>query len=307
MKTVIFAHRTVGYNCVKHLIEMAKPILVIIPNSDNGIDDYYKSVKKLVSEKEIQYYQPKHLKNNTHILNSIEQFNPEIAFSCYYPHIIPDNILSVFKFGGLNIHGGVLPYYRGTFSGVWSIINDEIESGVSLHYMEKNIDLGDIVEVQKCQISNDETGLSLYEKTSEISLNIFKKYYCKLEKGDILPRIVQSSKIGTYYSRKLPFDGLIQWSWNDRKVYNFCRALNFPPYKGAVTYLNGNEFEIIEAVQTDSISINQPGTIISVNKGILVSTSTNDIYIITIKCLGKTLNNDLYSDFGIFEGGKFES
>lgn len=307
MKTVVFAYRTVGYECIKYLIDIAEPPTVIIPYDDDGIDGSFKSVKKLVLDNNINYMQPQNLKNNTTLEIFIKELKPDVAFSCYFPIIIPINILSYFKYGGLNLHGGILPEYRGTFSGVWSIINDEIESGVTIHYMDKQVDVGDIVEIKRCAIKDEYTGLNLYEKTSQISVELFKKYYHLLKNNGTLLRIPQKLSNGNYYSRKIPYDGVINWEWRSRKIYNFCRALNFKPYKGALTYLNGKEFEVTEVSETVIKSKKIPGSIISYNEdGILVSTQTNDIRINNLKYNCMTIPAKSYSEYGIKENLRFK-
>ena len=183
MVTVLFCYRTLGYRCLKYLINNnSPPEVVVVPIDDKGVDGKFKSVKKLAIENKIKLFQPKSLVEDEVFLDTLKNLNPYLAFSCYYPKIIPNNVLNLFEFGGINIHGGILPFYRGTFSGVWSIINNEYESGVTLHFMDESIDTGDIIEIKKIKIDKKDTGLSLYEKTADISINLFEKYYCLTQK-----------------------------------------------------------------------------------------------------------------------------
>ena len=173
--------------------------------------------------------------------------------------------------------------------------------------MEQRVDLGDIVEIKKCHINNRDTGKSLYKKVSNASVELFIKYYTKLSRGESLPRIPQESSIGDYYSRKLPYNGVINWEWSDRKVYNYCRSLNFPPFKGAVTILNGNEFEILGVKETKLKSNKLPGSIVSTSKdGIIVSTATNDIRINIIKYANAKLTSNMFSDLGLKVNNRFD-
>ena len=307
MKTALFAYRTVGYECAKYLTEDGDETTFIIPAEDKGTDGTYKSTKKMLVENNIPFFQPKNLRGWNKLRIHLESIDPDIAFSCYYPNIIPMNILSLFHLGGLNIHGGILPNYRGTFSGVWSIINDEKESGVTLHFMEEKVDLGDIVEIRKCTIQNDDTGKSLYERISIISIALFKKYYKKIKNREPLERILQDASEGKYYSRKLPHGGLIDWGWDDRKIYNFCRACNYPPYKGAVSKIAGRDYEILDVKQTYESSNMHPGTIVKTSKnGITVSTNGNDIFINCLKFDGNVIAMKDFINNLPFTGNKFE-
>ena len=307
MVTILFGYRTLGYRCLKSLIDNnCPPKAVVVPIDDEGVDGNFKSVKKLAIENKIKLFQPKKLKEDEGFLSSLKNLNPYLAFSCYFPKIIPNNVLSLFEFGGINIHGGILPDYRGTFSGVWAIINDERESGVTLHFMDDHIDTGDIIEIKKIKINLSDTGISLYDKTAELSLSLFEKYYRMIYNGEQIPRMKQKIGSGKYYKRKLPYDGLIKWSWNSRKIYNFTRALHFPPYKGALTIINGNEFEILSLRETSDFSTLKPGTIIETEKVIKVATKSYNVLLTKIKYLDKSIEHNDYDRLGLVRGNRFE-
>jgi len=287
MKTVLFAYRNVGYECVKYLLTIKRPpSLVVIPEENDYEKKNFKSVKDLCLENEVTFYEGGKIASDYQLLSKLEKIKPEIIFSCYYPYIIPKQMLEIPHKGGLNFHGGLLPEYRGTFSGVWSIINDESKSGVTLHYMDSRIDLGDIVEIKECRITDDDTGISLYKKTSIISIEMFKKYYNLISDKKVLKRKKQQLDNGRYYKRELPYKGIINWEWSSRRIFNFCRALFFPPFKSAKTYLFGKCVEIIRTRETLNKSDKKPGTFFEKKNRLLVSTSTFDLEILEIKIDG---------------------
>ena len=296
MKIVLFAHRNVGLECVKYVNSNNLNTLIVLPPNDDGLDGNFKSVKKFVIENNLPYVQPDSM-NNGSFLKTLMDFNPNTSFSCYFPLIIPSNILSIFKEGSFNLHGAILPDYRGTFSGVWSLINDEKYSGSTIHYMDKNIDTGNIIEVKKCEIGNNDTGYTLYEKTSMLSISLFKKYCNKLINGERINGFPQNLNDGNYYPRKLPYGGKINWSWSSNKIDRFCRALNFPPFKCATTILNAKEIEIARVKILNFKSTENPGYFYFEGDKLHVSTSTNELLIDEIKLLDKSLSSDEVRNF----------
>tara|TARA_Y100001970_G_scaffold2704_1_gene3180 strand:+ start:31924 stop:32850 length:927 start_codon:yes stop_codon:yes gene_type:complete len=284
MKLVLFAYRTVGYECVKYLNDNSIEQLVVIPSDDLGKDHIFKSVKKIVLKRKIPFIQIDSM-NDSIVYNKLNDFKANASFSCYFPKIIPKEILSIFKFGSLNLHGALLPEYMGTFSGVWSIINDEKISGSTLHYMESKVDTGNIVERKTVYIDNNDTGQTLYNKVSLKSIDLFKKYCLLLANGSEIISYPQDFNKANYYKRKVPHDGVIKWEWDSRKIYNFCRALNFPPFKSAETCLSNQKFEIVACDEIITDKINSiPGKVLSIsNDGIVVSCRKNNIIILEIR------------------------
>lgn len=298
MKTVLFAYRKVGYECIEHLIKIGEPpSLVVSPFENNNKIKIYKNIKNLCQENNIELIQVKKIINNIELKKIISSIRPDIFFSCYFPFIISSELLDIPKLGGLNLHGGILPYYRGTFSGVWSIINDEKKTGVTIHFMDEKVDLGDIVEIRECKIESQDTGFSLYEKTSLISIQLFKKYFDQLSNGIKIKRKKQSCKEGSYYKRELPYNGVINWNWSSRKIFNFCRALYFPGLKGAVFFFSKKEIEILEILQTTKKSNSNPGVFFKSNKKILVSSSTNNLEIVKARYKGAAFDLNKFIEF----------
>ena len=176
MKVVLFAFTNFGYDCVEYIHKQKKyKILVVTSPSDKGEHlNGWRSVLSFCRKKNISFIKTDMHKIGMKVINKVISFSPDIIFSCNYPLIIPPSILHSSKYGGLNFHGGILPYYRGCLSGVWSILNNENESGVTLHYMDENLDTGDIVEIRKVKILPSDTAISLYEKVRILSYELFK-------------------------------------------------------------------------------------------------------------------------------------
>lgn len=164
-----------------------------------------------------------------------------LLISMHYRYIINEEILNNFNGRKINLHPSLLPKYKGCFSIPWSIINNEKYTGITFHEITKNIDEGNIILQKKHKIQKNDTSYSLYHKLITLSIQnldelmnlINNNYYGYQQKGN-----------GKYYKRKLPYNGIINNSWNNEKKKNFVRAIYFPPFKNAILKTKIKDIEI---------------------------------------------------------------
>ena len=162
---------------------------------------------------------------------------------------------------------------------MWSIINNETYSGSTIHFINKNIDQGNIIEIKRCKINKYENNYDLYLKISRLSFFLFKKYVNKIFKAKKINSRKQNKK-GKYYSRKLPNDGSIDWNIKSIDIARFCRAFNFPGYDPAFTEYKGKKIFIKKIKLTKKFSKCLPGRIAKINNnGIWISTKDFDVFI----------------------------
>lgn len=156
------------------------------------------------------------------------------AFLCFsYSMILDDEILAIPARGAINIHGGMLPQYRGANVLNWAIIEDASTAGVTAHYMSKGIDEGDLIVSRTLSIADHDTAATLKGRLDELGLELVAHICEELDAGKTLPRVAQDPSKAHYYRRRRPDDGLIDWSaMNDRQVFNLIRAL-VKPWPGA--------------------------------------------------------------------------
>jgi len=199
-------------------------------------------------------------------------------FSVYYDKKIAPEVLRLSKIN-INFHAGRLPEYRGCFSSVWSIINDEKKTASTAHIMEESVDTGDIVGVKEVEIKPDDTGKELYFRVTEATTQLFKEIHESLKKGKL--KREPQPKGGHYYPRALPFDGIINWSESATFIHNFIRAIYFPPYLPAKTYFRGEGIYIYESsIAKGDYAGFEPGQICDIDdKGIIVETKKGGILI----------------------------
>ena len=176
------------------------------------------------------------------VYERIKDFSPDYIASIHFRDIIPIEIINLANEGTFNIHPSLLPKYKGCFSSCWALINDEMETGVTFHSINEKIDCGDILWQSKILINENDTGYTLFHRLISEALINFKPFVENLIHNKIKPIKMPSG--GQYYGRKVPFNGFINPSWDNRKIEQFIKAMFFPPFRGAVIQHEGQEIEI---------------------------------------------------------------
>lgn len=167
----------------------------------------------------------------------------DIGVSHGYSQIISPELLQMFPKGIINIHGALLPQYRGGNVLNWVLVNDEKETGVTIHYMDEGIDTGDIIAQVKIPIKKTDTAKTLRDKLNKNAGILFEKTW-KLIKKDKIKRIPQDESKANYWPARKPKDGKIDFKkMNDKQIYNLVRAL-VNPWPGAYFYRNGKKITI---------------------------------------------------------------
>jgi UDP-4-amino-4-deoxy-L-arabinose formyltransferase/UDP-glucuronic acid dehydrogenase (UDP-4-keto-hexauronic acid decarboxylating) len=156
---------------------------------------------------------------------------PEMIFSFYYRFMIPDEILAIPPGGAYNLHGSLLPAYRGRAPVNWVLVKGEKETGVTLHHMVRCADAGDIVGQRAVPIAFEDTALTLFRKLCGAAEGLLDGLLPLMKCGQA-PRIAQDLSRGSYFGGRRPEDGRICWSWPSARIYNLIRAVT-DPYPGA--------------------------------------------------------------------------
>jgi methionyl-tRNA formyltransferase len=189
----------------------------------------------------------------------------------------------------VNLHGSLLPKYRGRNPVNWVLVNGETETGVTLHYMTEEADAGDIIAQRALPIDGEDTALTLYRKMSDLALALFSETYPLLRTGTV-PRIPQDPTRATVFRGRTAEDGLIQWGWPAGRVYNLIRAVTHP-YPGAFTHFRGKRLFLWEArtPATDGRGATPPGCVAEVNagQGLLVGTGAGGLLLTRVQLAGE--------------------
>jgi methionyl-tRNA formyltransferase len=237
LHAVVFAYHDVGVNCLKALLHAGIQIDLVITHQDDPNENiWFGSVAKLCEDKNIPYITP-NAKQLMELVPQIQKLAPEYLFSFYYRHMIPAELLACAKIGALNMHGSLLPKYRGRAPVNWAILHGETETGATLHVMEAKPDAGDIVGQSAISIDPNETAMEVFNKVSQAAVNVINQVLPELVRGHI-PRKPNLLDQGSYFGGRKPADGQILWHQTAKQVHDLVRAVA-PPYPGAFTGWQG--------------------------------------------------------------------
>ncbi|MDP7421461.1 MAG: formyltransferase family protein, partial [bacterium] len=176
------------------------------------------------------------------VINAIQSLKPDIGLSILFGYILRSGFLSLFPQGCINLHPAFLPYNRGTYPNVWSII-DSTPAGATIHYIDEKIDTGDIINQKEVDVTPVDTGLSLYRKLEKSSLSLFKETWPSIRSGNA-KRIPQKKTVGTCHRTKdvKNIDEIdLDKTYSGRELINRIRARTFPPFDGAYFRHNGDK------------------------------------------------------------------
>jgi methionyl-tRNA formyltransferase len=259
-RCVVFAYHEIGYACVSQLIALGAPIAAMFTHEDNrGEEIWWRSCAELAQNYGISIFTPEKLDQGW--VECIAAFRPAVIYSFYYRNLLPDEVLSLAPLGAYNLHGSMLPKYRGRAPVNWMIANGEREAGATLHHMVARADAGDIVAQRPVAIADDDTALALYRKIVPVAAAIIGACHPGIVAGTA-PRRPQILADGSYYGRRRPEDGRIDWAWPARRIFNLVRAVTHP-YPGAFCTAGGRKLFIWRAaICNESSSYGVPGAII---------------------------------------------
>lgn len=167
-------------------------------------------------------------------VKQIKRLDPDLIIVCSYSMLLHPDILEIPSMGAVNIHGALLPEYRGCNPIQWALINDESETGVTMHYMSAGFDSGDIVAQKRVPILDDDTWVVVLERIGVATDQLLEEQIPKLLSGTN-NRSPQDEHYANYFRRRKPEDGQFEWTWKARQIYNLIRAL-VKPHPGAFYY-----------------------------------------------------------------------
>ncbi|MBN1669595.1 MAG: bifunctional UDP-4-amino-4-deoxy-L-arabinose formyltransferase/UDP-glucuronic acid oxidase ArnA [Kiritimatiellae bacterium] len=267
MRAVVFAYHNVGCAGIEALLRHGIEVAAVFTHTDSPNENiWFESVAELAASRGIPVYAPEEV-NHPLWVAKIRALAPDIAFSFYYRHMIRPGILDLPPKGCLNLHGSLLPKYRGRCPVNWVLVNGEQETGVTLHYMTPRADDGDIVGQARVAIEEDDTARSLYGKIVTASAGLLDDVLPKLKRGTA-PRVPQDHGQATYFGGRRPADGEIDWSKPARDVRNLVRAVT-RPYPGAFTHFGDRKCLVWQAAETQAQAA-KPGTVASADPLVVV-------------------------------------
>lgn len=231
---VVFAYSDVGYACLKLILERGVRVRGVFTHEDSPEEaQWFGSVSELARQYGVPVYRPEKITRAEHEALIFDELGARLLLSFYYRNLLPTWLWSRMELGAFNMHGSYLPSYRGRAPLNWAIINGEDHTGVTLHYMVKEADAGDIVDQEKVSIGPEEAAISVRERACHAAVRVMERQLENLLRGTP-PRHVQDASKISYFGKRTPEDGRIDWHKSAGDVFNLVRALT-RPYPGAFT------------------------------------------------------------------------
>jgi len=233
LHAVVFAYHDVGINCLKALLAAGIKVDLVVTHQDDPNENvWFGSVAQLCADRNIPYITPS-ANELIDLAPKLQAIAPDYIFSFYYRYMIPAQILACAKIAALNMHGSLLPKFRGRAPVNWAILHGETQTGATLHIMEAKPDAGDIVGQSVVSIGPDETATEVFGKVSQAAVEVITEVLPNLIQGQV-PRKPNDLQKGSYFGGRKPSDGQIDWHQKAIEIHNLVRAVA-PPYPGAFT------------------------------------------------------------------------
>ena len=244
MKIVFMGTPDFAVESLKSLQQAGNNILAVVTNTDKpkgrGNKVVSTPVKDYALEHNIKIYQPSKIRNNVEFMEEMKKLKPDLFCVVAYGKILPEELLNIPKYGSINVHGSLLPKYRGAAPIQWAILNGDKTTGITTMFMDAGMDTGDMILKQKVEIGEDETTGELWERLSTIGGDLLVKTVDLIEKGKA-PRQKQK---GEFSMAPMLNKEMAKIDWESKtakEIKNLVRGLN--PIMGAYSTINGKKIK----------------------------------------------------------------
>ena len=263
MKTIVFAYHDMGCAGINALLKAGFDICAIFTHADQASENhFFGSVARLAAEQGIPVFAPDDV-NHALWVERIQKMAPDMIFSFYYRNLLSEKILATARLGAYNLHGSLLPKYRGRAPLNWVLVNGERETGVTLHRMVERADAGDILAQERIAIAEDDDAMSLHHKLVACATTLLASCLPTMKRG-LIDGVKQDESCASVMRGRTPEDGRIEWSLPAKSINNLVRAVT-DPWPGAFGYVGTTKFIVWKAKAHDMAHSAKPGTALSIN------------------------------------------
>ncbi len=246
MRAVVFGYHNVGHRCLSVLLAHGIDVALVVTHRDNPAENiWFDSVQSLAQTHGVPVITPDDV-NTAQFVARVTALEPDLLFSFYYRSMLSNALLEIPRLGALNMHGSLLPRYRGRVPVNWAVIKGERETGATLHYMVEKPDAGDIVSQQAVPILPDDTAFDVFKKVTVAAEMALDRVLPALLAGTA-PRMPQDLSRGSYFGGRKPEDGLIDWQRGAAEIHNLVRGVA-PPYPGAFSDVAGRRIRVLRSL-----------------------------------------------------------
>ena len=271
-RAVVFAYHDVGARCLRVLRAHDIDVPLVVTHDDNPAETlWFERVADIADDLGLTHAAPADA-NDPAFVAQVAALAPDFIFSFYYRRMLSAKLLAVAPRGALNMHGSLLPQYRGRAPVNWAVLAGERETGATLHYMAAKPDAGDIVAQQAVPILPDDTAREVFDKVTVAAEICLDAVLPALIAGTA-PRRANDIEHGSYYGGRRPEDGRIDWSRDARSIHNLVRAVA-PPYPGAFTTVAGRPARVLRTRLSAEGAVWKPGTpaTLAIDGGAMIAT-----------------------------------
>ena len=318
MKIVFMGTPDFAKESLESIYNAGHEILGVVTNPDKpkgrGMKMVASPVKEFAIEKDLKIYQPLKVRNNVEFIEEIKKLNPDVICVVAYGKILPKEILDIPRLGCINVHGSLLPKYRGAAPIQWAVLNGDKTTGITTMYMDVGMDTGDMILKEEVDIGEDETTGELWDRLSKIGGKLLVETLKRIEEGTA-PREKQGEdfSIAPMLNKEM---AKIDWENKTAKeIKNLVRGLN--PIMGAYTFLNRKKLKFWKVdittnqeVMAEGIEILKNGTVVASDQrdGLFIKTKDGILKVLEIQgenakkmTIGDFLRGNLIREFEVFE------
>ena len=259
MRVVVFAYHDVGCAGLAVLLEAGHEVAAVFTHRDDPEEPrWFGSVAALAAAHGLPVHAPERV-DEPRWVELVRDGRPDAIFSFYYRRLLPPEITAAAPRGAINLHGSLLPRYRGRAPLNWALIHGERETGVTLHHMIESPDAGDVIAQRRVPILPEDTAPTLHRKLVAAGAGLLREMLPAIERGSA-GRTPQDPRLATYGRRRRPEDGRIDWGRPAEEIHNLVRALT-RPWPGAFTFASGRRLFIWESAPGTRGSDGPPGSL----------------------------------------------
>ena len=275
-RTVLFAYHTIGARVLAALLARGEHVAAVVTHPDDPAErGWFESVGNVARAHRVPVFTVTS-PNTPALVGTLAALEPDVVLSVWFRRLLGAELLALPRIAALNLHGSLLPAYRGRAPLNWVLVNGERRTGVTLHHMTAEADAGDIVAQTPFDIDPEDTALTLYRRIVDAGVELVHAWYPAVAAGTA-PRIPQDHARATTGARRRPEDGRIAWDWPAVRIANMVRAVTHP-FPGAFVGDGGDRLHVWGSRLGDGVAPARAaaGTVIEVNPGAGVAVATGE-------------------------------
>lgn len=283
MKVIFMGTPDFAVPTLEKIIEAGHNVVAVVTQPDKpknrGMQMQESPVKEVAKKHNIPVYQPEKVRKDRAFIDMLKELNADVSVVVAFGQILPKEVLETPKYGSVNVHGSLLPKYRGAAPIQWSVINGETVTGITTMYMDEGLDTGDMIFKEETKIGDEETAGELYEKLKVMGANLLVKTLDAIEKGEA-PREKQTGE-SSYAHMLTKETGIIDWTKSSREIDCLVRGVN--PWPSASAEISGKKFKVHKVAISDKNGA--PGEIICADNknGLIIGTGDGAIELLEIQ------------------------